>query len=227
MSHKSAAHAKTSPAARSHRHLSASDRITQEYLRKQGYMEGDPEELDQVHAVLLDLHAMVRAMHWMAWNIHWMLSGPSFYGDHLLFERFYDGDDEEDGDEGLQDDVDSLAEKILGYFGAGAICPAQSMHLALNWTKRWVEATDCPRRRMLFAEQDLQSALKITYEALKEADYMPLGLDDFLMGLAERHEVNIYLLQQVLGGQKTASAPIPTFATGTFAPIFERVSSTT
>ena len=60
--------------------------------------EGDYEILSQVLAGL-------RTASHIHQTHHWQTHGPTFYEDHLLFERLYN--------EG-QGDVDSLAEKTIG-----------------------------------------------------------------------------------------------------------------
>jgi len=43
--------------------------------------------------------------------------------------------------------------------------------------------------------------LKGVYELLDSEGHLTLGLDNFLQGLADAHETNLYLIQQRLGGK--------------------------
>ena len=179
--------------------MSSTDRLVEAYLQT------DADKKLQALCVLLDVFTCLRAMHLMHWNIHWQLKSENFYGAHLLFERLYDGD--EDGD-GLQGEVDALAEKLVGYFGTAAVDPVITMKGAVEWLERWAEV-ECLHRRGLLAEEDLQTVLKNTYDTLKAIDVLPLGLDDWIMATASAHETNIYLIQQSLAGRNKAAAALP------------------
>lgn len=200
-------------------------RVAHAYMVKQSHTEAPPELVAYARSCLLDIHAILRTLHWTYWNAHWSVRGENSYASHLLFERFYAGQDEEDSP--LADEIDVLAEKIVGYFGPEALCPVTAMELSLNWVKRWGQVS-CLHQRGLQAERDLQTGLKFVYDDLKEKGYMPLGLDDFLMATASAHEENIYLLQQALGGQtKTASRPkVGSVAHKVGAPVFAAISRT-
>lgn len=140
---------------------------------------------------LRDVLAALRALHWSHWTTHWMVSGASFYGDHLLFERLYT--------DPLTEEIDGTAERIVGYanpqwaklhLDAGSV-----MEASAKWIKRWSKES-CPIKRALLAERDTQEAIAAAYQHLKGSDQITLGLDDWLMGLASAHDTNIYLLQQ-------------------------------
>lgn len=179
------------------------------------YMAGDPEAVGGAQTVLMSLFSLLRAQHLMMWNHHWESAGVGAYGMHLLFERIYDGEDpEEDG--GLQDDVDGLAEKLMGYFGPDAVNASTTLSEALQWLKHWeAEVPDCIVTRSLRSEQELQQVIKATLDVTKEMGVSTLGLDAFLSELSNRHETNIYLLQQLLDdpqgmSQKFASEALNT-----------------
>jgi len=121
-----------------------------------------------------------------------MVVGGTFYGNHLLFQRLY---------ESVQDQVDSLAEKIMGYLGGEPIALNYQMRHISEYTYRW-SSIGCNHKRGLQSEEDLQGAIKRAYDGIKKAQAMTLGLDDWLMATANAHERNSYLLQQAL-------APIP------------------
>jgi len=145
--------------------------------------------------MLLDLLGMLRAQHWMYWTTHWTVGGKAFYGGHLLFQRLYDGED--DDDEGLEDDVDGLAEKIVGFFGADAVTSIDTMARAAGWILKWAD-TENPFDRALEAEQDLLDYIATMKEVLDGTEVWTLGLDAFVSELGNRHETNQYLLGQVM-----------------------------
>jgi DNA-binding ferritin-like protein len=137
---------------------------------------------------LVQLLAMLRAMHWAHWTAHWKMQGNSFYGDHLLFQRMY---------EGMVEEIDTLAEKIVGIYGPDALFDIPMMADAQRFLTGHDDAAD-PYSGAKAMEEHLQAAIKTTYEALKESGEITLGLDDFLMAMASAHETNLYLLGQKL-----------------------------
>lgn len=121
---------------------------------------------------------------------HWQVRGSSAYGNHLLFERLYNA---------VQSEIDQLAEKIAGYLGAEAVDLPTRLRLMRFYANEWVAESD-HHLRGLTSEQTCQDAIKAAYDGIKAAGSMTLGLDDFLMALANAHDANQYLLQQVIDG---------------------------
>jgi hypothetical protein len=119
---------------------------------------------------------------------HWQTRGPEAYGNHLLFQRLY---------EGILEEIDGIAEKIVGYIGEGGVeLPAQ-IELIQAYCNRWCGILDL-HERGIQSEKDMQKLLKVSYETLKAKGTLPLGLDDWLMATASAHDTNTFLLQQVL-----------------------------
>jgi DNA-binding ferritin-like protein len=141
---------------------------------------------------LVDLLAALRALHWSHWTTHWQAHGDNFYGDHLLFERLYT--------DPLQAEIDGTAERIVAYAGSDAVNASVVGRRSQEFLDVWA-ATECPYKRALEAENDLQAAIRAAYTTLSDNDDLSLGLDDWLMGLAQAHDTNRYLLQQRLGSQ--------------------------
>jgi len=122
----------------------------------------------------------------MHWSAHWSAKGQSSYGDHQLFERMYNQ---------MTGEIDQLAEKCVGLFGPDSVSPFSQMDKAQAHISRFKEV-DCPLLRALAGEEDLQVTIRTAYDLLKGMDSLSLGMDDYLMTLANQHEVFIYLLQQ-------------------------------
>lgn len=141
--------------------------------------------------LLQQLLGMLRALHWAHWTAHWQSKGTSAYGDHLLFERLY---------KGLEEEIDGLAEKLVSYFGVEAVAAVPSMEFAEDFLDLYEGVPDL-YRKALSQEMHLQRALKKVYDSGKESGEMPLGLDDFLMSLANTHETHIFLLRQRMRGE--------------------------
>lgn len=166
--------------------------LDQYRVDKRAYQDDAPPEMMTMMKSVL---ALLRAMDWMYRTHHWQSGGGNFYGAHLLFMRLYEGEDPEEGG-GTVDEIDALAEKMVGYFGDEAVNPMESMEQTEAWLKRWLEV-DCPIKRSLMAEKDFQGVLKQLRDTLDGTGALPLGLDDWIAATASDHESHIYLLQQL------------------------------
>ena len=134
------------------------------------------------------LLACLRAQYWNYQQAHWQTMGPTYYGNHLLFQRLY---------EGVVEQVDTLAEKMVGLYGVESVDSSVLARKFSTWVSRW-SSVDCHHERGLLSEREFQRCCRDTYDHLKAAGQLSLGLDDFLMATASEHEANQYLLQQVL-----------------------------
>lgn len=161
-------------------------------MQRDAYLQLSPGQMRVAQEHLCSLLALLRAQYLSYQTSHWQVSGDSFYGNHLLFQRLY---------EAVQVEIDELAEKIVGYAGHDKVSLGVSTHKIVAWTDRWAKVK-CHHRRGLLAEEDFQAVVKDTYDHLKEADVLTLGLDDWLMAAASNHETHTYLLQQVLAGAR-------------------------
>ena len=140
-------------------------------------------------ALLQMLLAVLRGAHFAHWTSHWQVKGENSYGDHQLMERVYTS---------LIDEIDTLAEKIVGTYGGNAVSVVEQAQLMANQLLPLAEAHSMnePIRRALLIEEGLQVAFKNIYNMLKDQDGLTLGLDDFIMSMANAHETNLYLLRQ-------------------------------
>lgn len=137
---------------------------------------------------LVKILGFLKALKFHHHAAHWKVTGENFYSDHLLFERLY---------EDLHEEIDTLAEKIIGFFGEQAIDPLVLIKLSHYFVhKAYQEEPDCIVSRSLFMEEELQEILEDFYNSAEEA--LSMGLDDFIMTLAGEHEEHIYLLRQRL-----------------------------
>jgi DNA-binding ferritin-like protein len=174
-------------------------------MSRTAYLNATPMQRELVRHHLCGILAILRAQRLSYQTSHWQVSGDDYYGNHLLFMRFYDEDSP------LDAQIDVLAEKIVGYFGPAAVDLGGQIEKISFWVHRWSKIS-CHHRRGLASEKDLQEALKKAYDGIKEAGAMTLGLDDWIMAAANQHEEHEYLLQQALNrspGEKQASRPGP------------------
>jgi DNA-binding ferritin-like protein len=144
-----------------------------------------------------DLLATLRALQWMAWSKHWTAGGPSFYGDHLLLQRLYAG---EEGGPDINAQIDALGEKMVAYFGVGAVAPT-SIEARVNQLIGEVEQQGAgPFEALLALEEHVQKLTRAAYRANQAAgEQFSLGFDDLLMSLANERETAVYLLKRRLG----------------------------
>jgi DNA-binding ferritin-like protein len=117
---------------------------------------------------------------------HWRVSGPNFYGNHLLLQRLYDETF------ALED---KFGERLVGYFGPRAVEPVAQQDAILTWTKRWSAIKD-PLKQSLQVANDVSKVLEQAYTKMKESGHMTLGLDDLIMATSNQVDEHIYLLQQ-------------------------------
>lgn len=159
---------------------------------------------------LRQLLSILRAQYWLYQNLHWEVQGDAFYGSHLLFQRIYEGDEGE-GDEGIQGEVDALAEKMVGTYGNDAVASAVLIALVSQWLQKWSQV-ECLFRRALYSELYARACIRRTYDQLKASGSLSLGMDDLLMGLDSDHETNEYLIRQVLRAKESAQQTAPDWA---------------
>jgi len=129
----------------------------------------------------------LRALYMVHQQNHWETNGNNAYGNHLLFQRLY---------EGVEELVDEAAEKTIGVYDKLSKGDVTSI------VKKYeVELTDDPDayvKSSLDAERDFQQLAEKVYHTLKETSTLTLGVDDMIMSQVSKSEVHAYLLQQAL-----------------------------
>lgn len=125
-------------------------------------------------------------------NHHWVVKGDSFYGDHLLFQRLYDG---------VVAEVDSVAEKVVGL----GVAENVDLHLQLSQLNRLVQGYGMTQtipqqtelaKRSLLAEMNFLGVAARLVESMKEYGCLTRGIDNLVAGIEDAHEGNVYLLKQ-------------------------------
>ena len=151
---------------------------------------------------LQGLLAVLRAMQTSIHEGHWVVKGSNYYGDHQLLQRLYAGGD---GSPALQDDIDGLGERIVAYAGPSFVDSRVVTTKALQLIKVWQATSSDPIAQALHAEESLQLAIRAVYDMLKGSGELSLGLDDFLMAMADAHDTNRYLLLRRTAGTGSAA----------------------
>lgn len=147
---------------------------------------GSPLPELAVFLVFLRYLALVHQTH------HWVSKGGTFYGDHLLFERLYDG---------VSGEIDSIAEKIVGLGHESSVdLPLQVKQVdklvaGSNRTSTIPRPSELARQSFVAEMSFLKAASRLT-QTLKERGLLTRGLDNLLAGIEDKHEGHVYLLKQ-------------------------------
>lgn len=138
------------------------------------------------------LLAATRAVAMIHQAHHWQTRGPLYYGDHLLFERLYNG---------TQEDIDGLAERAVGAADdprlVGALQQIDATHRMMASIR--IGELLSPQGmvvKSLQAERSYLEAIKAAYQHLQQSGRMTHGISNLLEGVADKHEGFVYLLQQ-------------------------------
>ena len=133
--------------------------------------------------------AFLRALGMIHHSHHWQTMGSSFYGDHLLYERFY---------KAIQDEVDTVGEKVVGLDSPALTNYFLQMHHMKSFMKKVSNKEKSPLFVSLEAELVFIAVGEVVSERLKEFKLETIGLANMLGDILDRHETHVYLLQQRL-----------------------------
>jgi len=136
--------------------------------------------MSSLHSLFCEL----RALDWCHRAAHWQASGNTAFQEHLLFERLYGNTVEE---------IDAFAEKLVGAFGNEMVSPVDCV-AGTAWFIRAAQKTGEPIPAALEAEERF---LRHLSDVLESEDMTP-GMENFIQGLADKHESHTYLLKQHL-----------------------------
>jgi DNA-binding ferritin-like protein len=140
---------------------------------------------------LLTLLGTLRALKWTSWNSHWQVKGKPFYGDHLMLERIYQGE--------IDEQIDTLGEKLVFMYGGGVITNGVMRSSFLHGVESALSShKHCALSRVLYLEKLLQNQFKLCHSLGQQSQQISLGMDDYLMATANQHETFLYLLKQRL-----------------------------
>lgn len=128
--------------------------------------------------------AFLKGLYLIHQNCHWKSEGNDYYGNHLMFQRLY---------EGTQEDLDEAAEKTIGIYEILSDMPDVVKALTIKFSPENYE-NNCVQAGV-DAEKMFLKLSEIVYNKLKESK-ITLGVDDMLMSIANKHETHLYLLQQ-------------------------------
>ncbi len=126
---------------------------------------------------------------------HWIAIGNPSYGDHLLFQRLY---------EGTQGEIDSLGERCIGLGSHANVNMLLLNKLVYKWTST-ISQTTIPNaselaRKSLDAEMSFLKLSALAANLLDQKGLLTRGLDNLLAAFEDSHETNVYLLKQRIAG---------------------------
>ncbi len=150
---------------------------------------------------LAALLAFLRAESMVHQAHHWQARGENSYGDHLMFERLYDG---------VVEDIDKIAERMVG--SGHALLASPVLHAKHTSAVIQIFCGGSPPNptpdenvfTSLRAVLETLVLLKLVYVGLEQKGALSHGLDNLLQGVADKHEEHVYLLKQ-RASQKTSS----------------------
>jgi DNA-binding ferritin-like protein len=133
----------------------------------------------------------LRAASFLHQTHHWQTRGPSYFADHLMFDRLYTES---------QGFIDQVGERAVGSGDASfvdVVSQARRMSALIEVITRSEDSG---------ADQLVQTSLKMeslviavvdeAIDLLRDADSLTAGTDNLLQGVADLHETFVYLLQQ-------------------------------
>jgi len=136
---------------------------------------------------------MHRAM--IAWfhAAHHVTKGTGFGGDHVnIYGRIYTE---------LEEDFDGIVEKGLGLSGDETLAdPMTILSCAVNQLAQYPQPSNRCAEDIALDSLELAKMyvnfLDQTYRQFEVSGCLSIGLDDMIMGLANKYETYVYLLQQ-------------------------------
>ena len=137
--------------------------------------------------------ASLRSLSLIYQHCHWLTRGISFYGDHLLFERLYNS---------VLENVDMAAEKLIGIFGDQVLDYELQAKLIGQAKQFYKNLEGSPVAQCLKAEKEFLKLATEFYKLVDDGEHLTLGLDDALCNISNKREEAVYLLQQILKGEK-------------------------
>lgn len=157
--------------------------------------------LDYGQNAMAELGALLsylRAINFAHQTHHWQTRGPSFYADHLLFERLYND---------TLKMVDQLAERSVGK-GSPLLVNAviQSTHqlLILKDLYNGAPMEPGPEECVLVSLKGVLRflvLLQLVHGLLEKKGMLSHGTDNLLQDIADKSEEFVYLLKQRTGGR--------------------------
>lgn len=169
--------------------LSSTERVKIKAFAKKA---AAPPPLDLFEGTTLSkLLALLQATSLLHQTSHWSTTGPSYYADHLLFERLYNES---------QEPIDQLAERAVGLHMPPSISPLLQAKQMVDWLGQFKNQKEADQLSLvqtsLWAEMTCLKAIDAAIAQIERDQKLSHGLSNLLEGIADVHETFVYLLQQ-------------------------------
>lgn len=138
--------------------------------------------LNELWSTLL---ANLQALYTAHQSAHWRSKGDNFYGDHLMYQRMY---------EGIQSEIDSVAERLIATTNDETLLDPSRMLAASTAALKTIVVAGDIASSMLIAEKTFLKHLCNIIEAMDHVGALSVGVENLLQGIADKHEEHIYLL---------------------------------
>jgi len=145
-----------------------------------------------VNAELTVLLTVAEAVAMLHRTNHWTASSQSYYSDHKLFETLYDG---------LNEDIDTLAEKIVGLGSDAGVdvhdrINGMAQILSEMYAPHTVGSVSVLAERSLAAEFFLLRIAALAIRSMKELGSATPGVENMLQQFCDSREEAIFHLRR-------------------------------
>lgn len=134
--------------------------------------------------------SILRSASFLHQTHHWQTQGPSYYADHLLFDRLYNDS---------QAFIDQVGEKTVGLGQTelvDAVAQAQQVAQIIGVLAKSASGPNQLVETSLRMEALVLAVIDEAIGILRNSDSLTAGVDNLLQGVADQHETFVYLLQQ-------------------------------
>lgn len=149
------------------------------------------------YSELMAIVSMLEGINLLTQTFHWKTGGNSFFGDHTLYQRIY---------EGLDAQIDAVGEKAVG-LGSARLANSEHIMQGMDTFLMFVRSnnmvtqgagsmTEALVRRAKYAITLFVETTEKYIAILDKKGYLTRGLDNLLSGILDQHEGYIYLLKQ-------------------------------
>ena len=146
---------------------------------------------DSEWAQLAAFLSFTEALGFIHHSHHWQTSGLEFYGNHLLFQRLY---------EGIAPEVDLIGEKLVGLSNE----PKLTNYFArLEVMNMFMSSVTRPSMSYLVVSLLAEKTyIELGKRLLEDLGSKSPGLENMIAGILDKHEGHVYLLQQAVVQQR-------------------------
>lgn len=137
----------------------------------------------------------LKALYNLYQSYHWQSSGEHYYGDHLLFQRFY---------EDLLPQIDNVGERAVGLSQNASIVDATKINNVASIFMSQIEKgegfigepSDILFKKSKKAEECFKYILETSMTTLEQKGLLTGGVSNLIEDIMDQHETSCYLIGQ-------------------------------